>query len=86
MVRVYDEQVESLAFPVPRDTIPPNKLKAASPGNPELQKMALHHLIRYPPNRFYQKIVEFDSLFGLYPNDITDDQVCEEAVLACLII
>ena len=78
MVRVYEEHVENLAFPVPRDTVPPSKVKAASASSPELQGIALHHLIRHPPNRFYQKILEFDSLFGLYPQDITDDQVGSE--------
>ncbi|XP_070186287.1 3'-5' exoribonuclease HELZ2-like isoform X2 [Littorina saxatilis] len=77
VVRVYGERVESLTFPVPRDTIPPNKLKAISPGKPEVQDIALHQLIRRQSNRFSQRILEYDSLFGLYPQDITDDQVEE---------
>lgn len=75
MVRVYEEQVENLAFPVPRDTMPTCKAKATTASSPELQSIALHHMLRNSPNRFYQKILEFDSLFGLYPQDITDDQV-----------
>ncbi|XP_076459401.1 3'-5' exoribonuclease HELZ2-like isoform X2 [Babylonia areolata] len=77
MVRVYDEVVECVDFPVPRSTISPNRLKMTRPGCQQLQKMALHHLIRSPPNSFYKKIQEFDLLFGLYPNDITDDQIEE---------
>ncbi|KAK7469686.1 hypothetical protein BaRGS_00036315 [Batillaria attramentaria] len=78
MVRVNEEEVESLLFPVPRDTIPPRKKKLANVQEyPQLQKITLHHLIRRPANHYSQKIEEFDSLFGLYPHDITDDQVEE---------
>ena len=75
MVRMYEEQVENVAFPVPRDTVSPSRLKATSPASPDLQGMALHHMVRSPSNRHYQRILEYDSLFGLYPQDITDDQV-----------
>lgn len=78
VVRLYDEEVESVVFPVPRDTIPPRKHKlAAVQENPQLQTMALHQLIRRESNRHSRKIEEFDSLFALYPHDITDDQVEE---------
>ncbi|KAL8623914.1 hypothetical protein ACOMHN_054255 [Nucella lapillus] len=76
MVRVYDEVVENVEFPVPRNTIPPARLRASPAGSPHLQKMALHHLIHSPPNPYCQQIEERSSLFQLCPNDITDDQLC----------
>lgn len=75
MVRVYSEQVEHMAFPLPRDTVPPWKLEVCHvQEDPTLTSITLHHMIRQN-NRFSERIKEFDTLFQLYPQDISDDQV-----------
>ncbi|XP_025107228.1 helicase with zinc finger domain 2-like isoform X5 [Pomacea canaliculata] len=77
MVRVYSEQVEHMAFPLPRDTVPPWKLEVCHvQEDPTLTSITLHHMIRQN-NRFSERIKEFDTLFQLYPQDISDDQVQE---------
>lgn len=81
IVRVYDNEKENADYPVPRSTTPPSRLKVADSGPSAhqqlLQSVTLHHQVRSNANSFSQKIIEFDSLFGLYPQDITDDQVEE---------
>ena len=74
LVRVYGERVEASAFPLPRSPHPPGP-----PGSltvpPAMGGIALHNLVRRHANPASSKITEFDSIFALYPNDITDTQV-----------
>ena len=75
IIRVYDEEAENTDFPVPFSSLSPSKQKGANASNPDLQRIALHHVIRFPTNVYHQEIREYDSLFSLYPHDVRFDQV-----------
>jgi hypothetical protein len=77
---VYEEEKEQADYPMPRSAIPQSRsakssTDGSSPDTQWLQSIALHHLVRGHANRFSQKILELDSLFSLYFEGITDDQV-----------
>ncbi|XP_048248196.1 helicase with zinc finger domain 2-like isoform X1 [Haliotis rufescens] len=78
LVHVYSEKLERRDYPLPRDPIAPKKRKPSEVCvDPHIKGIALHELIRQPANQYSQRIQELDTLFGLYPDDISDDQIDE---------
>ncbi|XP_046550029.1 LOW QUALITY PROTEIN: helicase with zinc finger domain 2-like [Haliotis rubra] len=76
LVHVYSEKLERRDYPLPRDPIAPKKRKASEVYvDPHIKQIALHELIRQAANQYSQQIQELDTLFGLYPDDISDDQI-----------
>ena len=65
-------------FPVPQGA---SQNMRCQPGGAVVtmsqQQFALHHIIRQPDSTFGGTITQFDMLFQLYPDDISDHQVEE---------
>lgn len=78
VIRVYTETMEQQEFPLPKP-IPAKKCNITGDCIvPELYRdIALHHIIRRPSNAFSTRINEYDMLFRMYPDDISDEQINE---------
>ncbi|XP_071616268.1 3'-5' exoribonuclease HELZ2 [Heliangelus exortis] len=61
-LRVYGEAIEAMEFPYPGSNrnVSCKALRDAKPKK-ELSEIILHHRIRRPPNKFWQKICNFDD-------------------------
>ncbi|XP_061191305.1 helicase with zinc finger domain 2-like [Saccostrea echinata] len=78
ILRVYDELIEQQEFPKLRGS----SLLKWTVSNAKMstivqEKIALHHKIRDPETVFGQSIAQYDYLFALYPENITDQQIEE---------
>ncbi|XP_022318175.2 3'-5' exoribonuclease HELZ2-like isoform X3 [Crassostrea virginica] len=81
ILRVYDEKIEQQEFPRPGVV---STLKQAVGSGEESsvvkEKYALHHKIRNSDTTLGQSISQMDMLFGLYPDDISEQQIEEYEV------
>lgn len=81
ILRVYDEKIEQQEFPRPGVV---STLKQAVGSGEESsvvkEKYALHHKIRNSDTYLGQSISQMDMLFGLYPDDISEQQIEEYEV------
>ena len=81
ILRIYSEMLERQIFPVPRDCNSEknfNGRRYALYGKEDHIKVALHHLIREPHNKFSSRIREFDLLFK--NNSKTPENVDQEKI------
>ena len=79
LVRVYSERIERKEYPLPREPVPPKKQQRLSDATvaAELQKVALHYLIRQPGNAYCNRIkVNLNMLNMTFSTNIAFLQSC----------
>ena len=81
LVRVYSERIERKEYPLPREPVPPKKQQRLSDATvaAELQKVALHYLIRQPGNAYCNRIkVNLNMLNMTFSTNIAFLQSCSK--------
>ncbi|KAK7482666.1 hypothetical protein BaRGS_00026075 [Batillaria attramentaria] len=74
MVRMYGSAIESKDYPVPRGNLRSTRgMRADLVCDPELQNVALHHIIRHSDKPYAEQIAAFEKLFQQSPSSVDNN-------------